>query len=162
MDPRIGIDIGNVLRPRLAEGQANYLNVQPFDDAFESSRQLRQFFGAEKTFLVSRCSEKNEGISRTWLRQKKFFDFTGVLPDNLHYCRKRSEKRIIAEQLRLTHFVDDRWTVLTHLVDLPCIDRLYLLWPLPNERTLFQSYQGDQVLLADTWPEIINDIKSRI
>lgn len=45
----------------------------------------------------------------------RFFERTGIPPDNLRFCIERSQKAGHCASLGITHFIDDRADVLDHL-----------------------------------------------
>ncbi|MBI3162166.1 MAG: hypothetical protein HYZ23_06635 [Chloroflexi bacterium] len=162
MDVKIGIDIGNVLTQRdtdVAPFGKDYLNVPAYEGTFESVGKLVEWFGGTNIFLVSKCSMLNQRMSREWLFHRNFFKTTGVPFENLYFCEKRHQKRIIAEEHRLNYFIDDRWSVLRHLDDLDLMNKLYLFNPFPEEKSAFESeYTGEKILMVESWAEIIHHI----
>jgi hypothetical protein len=166
MDQRIGIDIGNVLTKRDTDIRPfgeDYLNVQPCDGAFEAVTILAEIAGPSNIFIISKCSLENQKKSLEWLEYKNFFSLTGVRQEHVYFCLKRSDKRTIAENLQLNYFVDDRWTVLTHLLTLDSIRKMYLFCPVPEEKEAFmKGYTGEQIMFVESWEEIVDDLKSLI
>jgi hypothetical protein len=53
-----------------------------------------------------------------WLDHWRFWTATGIPPDHIRFCRERRDKAIHCADLAITHFIDDRVDVLTHLVGL--------------------------------------------
>ena len=119
---RIGIDIGRVLiEPTdesgsadtsfLSGSEARALSTPPAPCAFEAvARIVRHVDG--RAWLVSKCGPRIESLTRRWLDRHAFFERTGLAREHLRSCRARPEKRTHAEELRLTHFIDDRLDVL--------------------------------------------------
>jgi hypothetical protein len=166
MDQRIGIDIGNVLTKRDTDIRPfgeDYLNVQSCNGAFEAVATLAEIAGLSNIFIISKCSLENQKKSLEWLEYKEFFSLTGVRQEHVYFCLKRSDKRTIAENLLLNYFVDDRWTVLTHLVTLDSIRKMYLFRPVPAEKEAFiKGYTGEQIMLVESWEQIVDDLKNHI
>ena len=162
---RLGVDLGNVLTERRADGLPVFADdrypLQPSPGAFEAIRALATVLGSENVFLVSRCSVEAEELGRAWLSRHRFSDATGVPADNFRFCRERQDNAVIASGLLLTHFVDDRWTVLRHLVDLPQIARLYLFRPTDDELALFAGQPAPLATVAASWMDVLEDF-SRI
>lgn len=50
--------------------------------------------------------------SRLWLRHHRFFELTGIAPENLRFCLERPQKADHCRKLGITHFIDDRPDVL--------------------------------------------------
>lgn len=163
MEQKIGIDIGNVLTQRDTDMRPfgrDYLQVPAYPGAFEAVTELTNWFGKSNIFLVSKCSPRNQALSKDWLIQKGFFTSTGVPTENLFFCEKRIEKRGIADEVGLNYFIDDRWSVLQHMANLPLIERLFLFNPFPDEETRYENeYRGEKIIQIDSWEQILVHIK---
>ena len=114
----IGIDIGRVLiagdgpdTSFLGHDEARAMRAPAIPHAFESVARLVQLFEG-RAWLVSKCGANIEARSRRWLELHKFYDATGLDRSKLRFCRKRPEKALIARELGLTVFVDDRFDVI--------------------------------------------------
>jgi len=93
--------------------------LQPaFPGAFENIAYLVDLFDKE-VFLVSSCTDIGERRNIAWLNHHDFFNRTGLLETNLRFCRERRLKSPICEELRITHFIDNRVGVLRSLVTVP-------------------------------------------
>ena len=77
-------------------------------------RLVRHYDG--HVFIVSKCGESVENKTRGWLRNNDVYAKTGLSRDQVHFCRKRQDKAPICRQLGITHFIDDRVDVLSHMV----------------------------------------------
>lgn len=134
-EPRLGIDIGRVI---IAPGQgsedtsfiggsdAAALATEPCAGALPAIAQLSRR-SAGRVWLVSKCGTRVQGRSLAWLAHWRFHETTGVPTGNVHFCKLRHEKRGICDALGITHFIDDRVDVLTHLVGL--VPNLFLFGP---------------------------------
>jgi hypothetical protein len=123
---RLGIDFGGVLigasTDEASDGvsflSAHHdaaMSVPPELLAFETvAAAVSRTEG--QVHLVSKCSPRVEVLTRAWLTHHRFFDRTGVRRDQLVFVPKRPDKRVVAERLGLTHFVDDRLDVLEAMV----------------------------------------------
>ena len=135
---RIGIDFGRVIvdpasprgrehtsreRSLLAASEHRALRAPASPAAFEVIRRLVEHYQG-KVWLVSKCGPRIEGRTRRWLEFHDFYGNTGVARDHLRFCRKRPHKRHHCAELGITHFVDDRVDVLSHLRGL--VPNLYL------------------------------------
>jgi len=69
----------------------------------------------EDVYLISKAGPRMESRTRVWLEQVQFSEATGILPENVIYVRRREDKAPECERLGVTHFVDDRVSVLQHL-----------------------------------------------
>jgi hypothetical protein len=134
---RLGIDIGRVIiKPAETKDDTSFLHgsdeeameTLPNTDAFESILALSNFFQG-KVWLVSKAGQKVSMRTRQWLKTWDFYQQTRVSPANLYFCKERADKRGICERLRITHFIDDRLDVLTHMRGV--VPSLYLFGPQP-------------------------------
>jgi hypothetical protein len=145
---RIGIDIGRVI----IEGdgpdtnfvggtEEEALRAPAIDGAFDAIARLVARVGPAHVHLVSKCGKRVEGRTRTWLAHHRFFERTGVLPDNVHFCRAREQKAPICRDLGVTCFVDDR------------IDVLAFMTAVVPHRFLFGASDTDRpgVVPVPTW-----------
>jgi hypothetical protein len=120
---RLGLDIGRVLiTPTDGGGDTSFfgeslegaLSTPPFPGMFEAVPQLASRFEG-RVWLVSKAGRRTEERTRLWLEHHRFYERTGISPDNLRFCRDRQGKEPICRALQLTHFVDDRLDVLGYL-----------------------------------------------
>ena len=133
---RLGIDIGRVLIA--AEGPhgedtafiggslQDALDTPPYEGMFDAVVPLVEKFEG-RVWLVSKCGPSVQAKSRAWLRHHRFFERTGIAPENLRFCLQRPQKADHCRQLRITHFIDDRTDVLHHLQDI--VPNRYLFGP---------------------------------
>jgi hypothetical protein len=156
--PRIGVDIGRVIingdgpdTSFFAHDQDQAMRTPAVPGAFESIAALVEGF-AGQVFLVSKCGPKIQARSLAWLEHHGFFEATGVDRAQLRFCRERRDKAVHAVQLGLTHFVDDRFDVLTHLAGR--VDRLYLFGP---QRKRSAALPG--LLATPGWEDVMSDLE---
>lgn len=166
MNTKIGIDIGNVIVGGDTDQPDRfftdrYLDTPPVPGAIESIAELSALFGAENLFLVSKCGANVERKSKEWLASVDFSDRTGIAPEQFHFCRLRPQKRDIALALGLKLFVDDRFSVLEHLLDLADMRLLLLFAPQANEEELYRRRDdADKVRLVRDWPEALATLQA--
>lgn len=163
MGHRLGIDLGNVLTERRGEGfkpfaDDTHRSVKPSDGSFQAVKSFVDNLDEENVFIVSRCSIPAQDRARDWLDTWRFHDITGVPRENVHFCLERPQKKLIAKELRLTHFIDDRWSVLIHLLDLHHIEKLFLFKPFPDEHLAFGRAKPDRVQMVEGWTGIFSDL----
>jgi hypothetical protein len=99
------------------------LEIPPPAGAFDTVRDLRDHFES-RVWIVSKAGPKIQGLTLNWLEQHGFFEHTGMPRGHVRFCRERKDKRVHAERLKLTHFIDDRIDVLSHLSDV--VEHRYL------------------------------------
>jgi hypothetical protein len=146
-EPRLGVDIGRVIiegdgpdTSFVGGSEEEALRAPEIRGAFEALARLRPDFGG-RIWLVSKCGKRVEARTRLWLARHRFFEITGISPENLAFCRTRPEKAPICEALGITCFVDDRWDVLATMDGI-----------VPH-RILFgaDTAPDDHVIPAATW-----------
>jgi hypothetical protein len=160
---RLGIDVGGVLSPArrhngVKQGREDTeLNAGISDECITAVRKLVEAFGADHTFIVSKAGGRMSQNTLRWLQQQEFHSRTGLHPGAVYFCKERAQKAGIAEALGLTHFIDDRWSVLEHLT---MCERRYLF---PNDQDngvpkqkLFNCRGG--VLKASGWDAVLKDL----
>lgn len=67
------------------------------------------------TWIVSKAHPRMQARTRNWLDYTGFWGATGLSRDHLRFCLERAEKRAHCEELRITHFIDDKIAVMQHL-----------------------------------------------
>lgn len=133
-DGRFGIDIGRVIigggalpgvsdTSFLGGSDESALETPAMPGAFETIADLVERTNGN-VWLVSKCGPRIQVRTRLWLDHWRFFDETGMPREHLRFCRQRADKARHARELELTHFVDDRLDVLSHLR--PIVPRLVL------------------------------------
>lgn len=131
---RIGIDIGRVILSAadpdgrsdssfLGSRDQEALETPPTEGAFDTIARIVARSGGN-VWLVSKAGPRVQALTLRWLEHWRFYDVTGLHRRHVRFCRERSEKRDHAEDLGLTHFVDDRVDVHQHLRGV--VRRLYL------------------------------------
>ncbi len=114
---RLGIDIGRVIidgssHPNggdtaFFQGDEQVMLATPeMEGAFDVIAELVDRFDG-RVWLVSKCGPRVRDRTGRWLEAHRFFERTGIPPNNTRFCRKRPEKRQHCLDLGLTHFVDD-------------------------------------------------------
>lgn len=118
----IGIDIGKVIidattdrvdrvhSSRIRVSESEYL-----EGAIEAIRDFLHDQRIKKVCLVSKCGPILQSATEEFLDETGFFDKTNVARSEVYFCRQRQDKGVIAENLGLTHFIDDRVGVLNYM-----------------------------------------------
>lgn len=116
-EPRLGIDIGNVIinGPAHPGGgdtaffqgdEATMIATPEMDGAVPSIQRLTALLDG-RVWLVSKCGPRVQARTLRWLDGHDFYQRTGLPRGQVRFCRTRAEKRPHCEELSLTHFVDD-------------------------------------------------------
>jgi len=119
--PVLGVDIGRVLAIEDTDTGVSMLTdawlTTPYAtgsvDVLTRLNSAGPYAG--RIHLVSKCGPKVEERTRIWLKETEFFARTGIDWTHLHFVRDRPEKAAVCRRLGVTHFVDDRISVLVHL-----------------------------------------------
>ena len=116
--PRLGVDIGRVIihgdgpdTNFIGGTDEAAMSAPAMEGGFEALARLRARFEG-RVWIVSKCGPRIEARSRAWLERHEFFQITGILRQNLRFCRNRKDKAPICEGLGIDFFVDDRIDVL--------------------------------------------------
>jgi len=153
----LGVDIGGVIIDRVNDDtdtsffSDNYLQTTAVPGAFDALRRLAAERFGDRVFLISKCGPRVQERTLRWLDHHRFHEHTGIAPDHVHFCRQRHEKAGICETLGITHFVDDRLEVLSHLAT---VGTLYLFQPQPAEVARFR-HALPRVRPVDSWQDIL-------
>lgn len=157
---RVGIDIGGVIMDKANDKtdtsffEGNYLESRATAGCFAAIRSIVNAVGPENVFVISKCGQKTQDRSMEWFKYHDFYGLTGVLEENIHFCRKREEKAPIAEKLGLTHFIDDRLEVLSYLKS---VKYKYLFQPAAAEVEKFAAHLPD-VKTVYSWAEVLENV----
>lgn len=130
----LGVDIGGVLmgghRARKLQRTAgedtsffgpNYLLTPALPGALEAMERLCAAAGTDavgafaEVHIVSKCGEEVQNKTRKWFAHHGLLEQWGLPEERMHFCERRHEKAPICEGLGVTHFIDDRLSVLQHL-----------------------------------------------
>ena len=139
---KIGIDIGGVIIAKYNMGQdtsffsENYLHSKAVSGAFETIKYLTNIFGPENIYLISKCGNKLKEKTLEWFDYNNFYKITGFLERNIYFCYDRDSKIQICENLKITHFIDDRDDILWRMMGI--VD--YLLYFKPFYTMNYQGF----------------------
>lgn len=119
--PVLGVDVGGVLIDRVGEGSdTSFFGDRPLETpavpfAVESLAALAAGSFVARVHLISKAGPKVGARTRAWLEHTGFEAATGIPADYVHFVRTREDKAPVCRRLGVTHFVDDRLSVLVHL-----------------------------------------------
>jgi hypothetical protein len=122
--PSLGVDVGGVIIDRVAENDdTSFFGSRPMETpqvpgTFEALALLTALFGG-RVFVVSKAGPTVSARTLAWLAHHRFFEATGIVPENIHFVRQRIDKAAVCDAIGITHFVDDRLDVLAHLKNVP-------------------------------------------
>jgi hypothetical protein len=157
----LGVDTGNVIinnrlldRNDPTHWEERYSTVPATDGVFDALKLLNERFNGE-VHLVSRATDLAETRILAWLNDNNFFTYTGVKSENVHFVRERHEKDQLCKRLGVTHFIDDRLEVLSHMVD--TVPHLYLYQPEEDEVEQFKEFLS-RVTVVSSWTELLKSL----
>lgn len=133
-EQRLGVDFGRVINDGashpggddtvfLTGGHDEAMRTPAMPGAMEVLADLVERFDGN-VWIVSKCGERIQRRTLEWLDHHDLYGRTGVPRGNVRFCRQRPEKALHCRELGITHFIDDRGDVLTHLRGL--VPNLYL------------------------------------
>ncbi len=153
----IGIDVGGVIMDRANDDtdtsffSDNFLNTTATPETFETIKRLVDERFGERAHIVSKCGKNVQEKTLRWLEHHRFYERTGLKPSHVHFCRQRHEKAGICRKLGITHFIDDRLEVLSHLV--PNVSNLFLFRPQDEEVNRYSDFLV-RVQRVESWAEV--------
>jgi len=158
----LGVDIGNVIiNNRLSDPndktlyEERYSTIPATEGVFDALKTLNDYFKGE-VYLISKCSEWAQEKILIWLKDNNFYVLTGISPENIYFVRERNEKDVVCRKLNITHFVDDRLEVLSHMIE--STPNLFLFQPNQKEIDDFKQFLS-KVVIVNNWSEVIVNIK---
>ncbi len=154
----LGVDIGNVIiNHRLSDPndktlyEERYSTIPPTENVFNALNKLNTYFHND-VHLISKCTEWAEKKITEWLDYNDFYTKTGIDRSHVHFVRERSDKNTLCNKLGITHFIDDRLEVLSHMIEPE--RTLILFQPDKSEVDIFQKYLNG-VTVVDTWDDVL-------
>ncbi len=108
------------------------LATPPYEGMLEVVPALVELFKGQ-VWLVSKCGPRVQEKSRLWLLHHRFFERTGIAPENLRFCLQRPQKADHCIELGITHFIDDRPDVLQCMKHV--VPHRYLFGPQKTQET---------------------------
>jgi len=151
--PRIALDIGGVIMNASNTSREDTdASSGVTDMCLNAVKKIVELFGSDNVFIISKARKKMADASLTMLYSRNFFEYTGLLEENVYFCKERIQKKPIAESLGITHFVDDRWSVLEHLDP----DRtIRYLFPNPRDNSV---PRGEVVCNVSGWSALLAEL----
>lgn len=136
---RIGIDIGRVIRdgdtdPGRSMFASGFFDTPKVAGAAKGVARIVVALGAANVRLASKCGERTEARMREWIAARDLLGRPAIDGANLHFCRRRPDKRVLCDGLGIHAFIDDHCMVLAHLLALDAWRAcLWRFAPLPDE-----------------------------
>ncbi len=109
MQRLLGVDIGGVIK------DSGYLDGE-VPGAIDALARIQTHGGFDYLYLVSQTIVGSRWYVQRWLTQRDFWARTGIKKDSdVLFCNRWCDKALFAEELHLTHFIDDRFDVLNSM-----------------------------------------------
>lgn len=105
----IGIDLGWTVKGVRALGDRDIIAPLSFEVI---SRLVKR---GDTIFIISKVNSEQRERAQKWLKKVKFFEKTGVKPENLYYCFEKRDKAMFVKSLKINVMIDDRAEVMLHL-----------------------------------------------
>lgn len=127
--PVLGVDIGGVIVSSALSGEDTSffgdrpMLTPPVQGSIEAISALAAGPFEDRVHLISKAGPKIAGITLQWLTEFGFLTRTRLDLARVHFVRDRAEKDGVASAIGVTHFVDDRMSVLNRM---PSVPHLYL------------------------------------
>jgi hypothetical protein len=157
----LGVDIGNVIIDHRDTSKTDillytmrYSTIPSTEGVFDALKELQEKVFKENIYLISKCKPWAEPKILAWLKDNDFYQRTGISSDKVFFCAERSEKANICKEKGITHFVDDRLEVLSHLETVP---NLFLFKPDCEEVEAFKEFLP-KVKVVNNWNEVVKEI----
>lgn len=156
----LGIDVGGVIIDRANDNtdtsffSGNYLQSRPVEGAIGAiSRLVRERFNGQ-AYIVSKCGSKTEAKTKHWLKFHNVYDICGIKEENAFFCRHRPEKAPFCAEKKITHFIDDRMSVLKHMTTVP---HKILFQPTKEELAECPDLLKE-VTIVNSWEEVLKHL----
>ncbi|MEI8096884.1 MAG: hypothetical protein WCG73_02135 [Candidatus Moraniibacteriota bacterium] len=157
---RIAFDLSRVIIRGEVKHTPNFIangNVY-LPDAAPTLLSIVARHGADQIFIFS-CvkDDREEQTVRHWFVRHSFSLHTGILLENIHLCRRRSQKRDFCKQFHPDVIVDDRFEVLHHVAE--DVPNLFLFQGREEEiqkkrNEPFRDLLHNRVTRVESWPEL--------
>lgn len=144
----LGLDLGNTI-VNSAAARVNGLK-QTYEHALRVIERLVEERFGQKSYIISRVTPEQKVWAQAWLVASQFHEKTGLPARNVEFCVERHEKAAICKRLGITHFVDDRPEVMSHITTVPY---RYLFQANPDDFEKFR-HRLDGVIKVDSWLEL--------
>ena len=161
----LGVDIGNVIiNHRLSDPndktlhEERYSTIPASEGVFEALNELNTYFNGE-IYLISKCTEWAEVKILQWLKDNNFYTKTGVNEKHVYFVRERADKDGVCKKLGITHFIDDRLEVLSHMVE--STPYLFLFQPDQKEVDEFKEFLP-KVTVVKGWDQVVGSITKSV
>lgn len=158
MKTKIGLDLNGVL----ANNKTSYIKTRNYsifsvmEDAVNVVKTIIKRYGKENVYIISRVqSHQLSFITGIWMETHNFLQKTNMSLDNVKICTRLKNKSRIAEELNITHFIDDRPEVLNYF------SKNIILIAYRPKKSELKKYPdvASRAIIVNSWKEIANYFK---
>ena len=156
-----GVDFKNVLMDTSGDldgrkwASERYFSLPEVPESSESIRQLVQVTG-HQLYIVALCNTVDAGKFRNWLYQTDFALYTGVGPENWHFCSAAREVVETCRRLGVTHYVSHDLELVGQFIGSNGPTKnLYLLEAGFKELEKYPEFATEPKAQPMTWTELL-------
>lgn len=143
---RIGIDFGKTIG--LIEED------NPYENCYNVINFMRNKYEKENIFIISKAKQEMRVKITNWLLNKKFFEETKLLKENLIFCNDYEDKAKIVAKLKINVFIDDHIKVIQSIAKLEKIKKLIWFNKKADIR-LIEKENREKVIISNKWSKIV-------
>lgn len=140
----LGIDLGKTIVTKF-EGK-----TLVFPDAIRVVKRLVDERFRGNVIIVSKVNPEQQRRAEKWIEETQFCKNTGILPRNIYFCPERQDKGPICLKNGVTHFIDDRPEVMSHM---EFVTNRILFQPVLEDVVTFEKKLVG-VIQVQSWNEI--------
>lgn len=148
----------NLMRQFLPSDKAEELKESLYTVSTPSATSVSGSFEAmaklpKETYIISARTKESVKFAKEWMTKYKLFDL--IPPERIIFCRNGAAKGPLCEQLKVTHFLDDKFSFLKYL-------------PLKTKKILFDEdgvaaeiNVSSEIQVVGNWGEFLSLILGR-
>lgn len=145
MNKVIGIDFGNTITYNILDSTTRV----PFPDVVRVVNSLSSRYPCH---IISKVTPQQKKNVLAWMATNNFLTQLGIPLSNVHFCNERHEKNEICVRLGVTHHIDDRPEVVSHL---NLNIKAFLFRPIAEDVVkFFPALKLRDVYIVQNWLEI--------
>lgn len=150
----IGIDIGGVIITSACNCTSdtsfrsdNFLKTPEIPNAIDTIAWIVNKYSSDNVYIVTTCYDEIFQKSLLWLKNKDFYSRTGVKEENIIRVDRRQDKAPVCENKHITHFIDDKRSVLKTMKSVP--NKI-----LFNNTGVYDNKNPSGMVKANSWENV--------
>jgi len=149
----LAVDIGGpILDAKGGSTPEQYGDALPTPGGFAGLRRLKDERFGDRIHLISQCNETIQAVKTRWMARYRFLDVTGMAIHRIHFVREPVGKAEVCRLYGVTHFVEDRPLIMSHVLD--DVPNLYLFRPDPVELAKYPAVAA-RARIVDDWEALL-------